>query len=175
MKWFDNQIKNVNELRTVYKRLLIKWHPDNNKEDTTLVVQEINAEYDELFKRLKYSFENDDSYSSASDSMKQAYDYSKDQGMRDIIQKLCIYEQCGVILEICGTWLWVSGNTKEFKEEFKTMGLHWAKKKKMWYIHFDDYRKYSKRTMSMDHIRETYGSVSIHRKEENDNRRLVSV
>lgn len=175
MKWFDNQIENVNELRTVYKKLLIKWHPDNNKEDTTSVVQEINAEYDEFFKRLKYSFEYGDSYSNASDSMKQAYDYTKDQEMRDIIQKLCIYEQYGVILEICGTWLWVSGNTKEFKEEFKTMGLHWAKKKKMWYIHFDDYHKYSKRTMSMEHIRETYGSVSIHRKEEDDNRRLASV
>ena len=174
MKWFDEGIDNLNELRTIYKKLLIKWHPDNNADDTTSIVQEINAEYDVLFKRLKNSFEGEASYKDASESVKQSYDFSKDKEMRAIIEKLCIYEQYGVILEICGTWLWISGNTKPFKEDFKAMGLHWAKKKCMWYIHFDDYHKFSKRTMSMDYIRDMYGSIKVHGEDKDEKRKLAS-
>lgn len=31
------------------------------------------------------------------------------------------------------TWFWVTGATKEHKEEIKKLGLHWARVKKMWY------------------------------------------
>lgn len=51
MKWFrETEIQNVNDLRSAYKKLLIKYHPDNNEEETSLQMQEINAEYDSLFK-----------------------------------------------------------------------------------------------------------------------------
>ena len=42
MKWFAG-CDNINVLRSEYKKLLIKYHPDNNKEDTTKAMQEINA------------------------------------------------------------------------------------------------------------------------------------
>ena len=35
MQWFENNIKDINDLRAAYKKLLIKYHPDNNVEDTT--------------------------------------------------------------------------------------------------------------------------------------------
>lgn len=36
MKWFqEDDLKDVNTLRTAYKKLLLKFHPDNNAEDTT--------------------------------------------------------------------------------------------------------------------------------------------
>ena len=50
MNWFtESDLKDVNTLRSAYKKLLIKFHPDNNREDTTVQMQEINAEYDLLF------------------------------------------------------------------------------------------------------------------------------
>ena len=50
MKWFrPEDLKDVNMFRTAYKKLLIKYHPDNNAKDTTGIMQEINAEYDLLF------------------------------------------------------------------------------------------------------------------------------
>ena len=50
MKYFKN-ITDLSELRKQYKGLLKKHHPDNggNVADT----QDINAEYDSLFKALK--------------------------------------------------------------------------------------------------------------------------
>lgn len=44
-----------------------------------------------------------------------------------------ISNMADVELEIEGTWMWVSGNTKPHREELKKFGLRWAPKKKMWY------------------------------------------
>ena len=35
----------------------------------------------------------------------------------------------GLVWEVCGTWLWASGNTKEHKEVLKSLGFHYASKK----------------------------------------------
>lgn len=67
----------------------------------------------------------------------------------------------GLVLEICGRWLWVSGNTKENKEELKAAGLRWAKKKQMWYYHRPEDSTYGRRTKSMSYIRMKYGSRKL--------------
>ncbi|WP_302434530.1 DnaJ domain-containing protein, partial [Roseburia inulinivorans] len=68
MKWFNHEdLKDVNTLRAAYKRLLIKYHPDNNKNDTTDMMQEINAEYDKLFEQIKYAYESSEAYTNQTD------------------------------------------------------------------------------------------------------------
>ena len=53
MKWFEN-VTTLDELRQTYKKLLIKYHPDNTPEtDTTPIIQEINVNYDLLLKQLQ--------------------------------------------------------------------------------------------------------------------------
>lgn len=104
MKWFrETEIQNVNDLRSAYKKLLIKYHPDNNEEDTSLQMQEINAEYDSLFQRLKDSFEHSDTYYKTSDKYKQNYDWQKDTQIRNMILKLSYFTKIEV--EICGVWI----------------------------------------------------------------------
>ena len=49
--YFDNP-KTLEELRRQYKELLKKYHPDNAN-GSTHATQEINAEYDALFKQFK--------------------------------------------------------------------------------------------------------------------------
>ena len=56
MKYFNN-IENLDQLRSQYKQLLKKWHPDNPTGDTA-IMQEINNEYEKLFKQLKNKYEN---------------------------------------------------------------------------------------------------------------------
>lgn len=56
MKYFNN-VNTLEELRRQYKELLKKYHPDNPQGSTT-ATQEINAEYDRLFKVLKDKHEN---------------------------------------------------------------------------------------------------------------------
>ncbi len=50
MKYFKD-INTLDELRKHYKELLKKFHPDNG--GNVADVQEINSEYDRLFKVLK--------------------------------------------------------------------------------------------------------------------------
>ncbi len=155
MRWFQN-IKTLQDLRKEYRRLVIKHHPDNNGSEDT--IKEINAEYDILFKKMKYDFEQTDTYNSATDKQKQQYDWQKDAQIRDIILQLSRFKD--ITVEIIGVWIWVS-NCYEYRKELKELGFHWARQKQMWYMHFDDYHKFNSKPASMSHIRAKYGSVEI--------------
>ncbi len=174
MKWFKD-INTIDQLRNQYRMLLHKYHPDNNTEDTTVQMQEINAEYDTVFSRLKDDFEHSDTYNNASDWQKQkshqTYDWQKDRQIREMIAKLIRLEN--IQIEICGVWIWVS-NCFEVRKELKELQFRYASQKKMWYWHNDEYYKYSKKTVSMEHIRERYGSVKINTgsEEERQNKRI---
>ena len=92
MKWFNQEdLKDVNTLRAAYKRLLIKYHPDNNAQNTTGIMQEINAEYDKLFEQIKYAYESSEAYTNQTDRQKQAYDWEKDKQLRAIIAAISKY------------------------------------------------------------------------------------
>ena len=156
MKWFKD-INTLDELRKAYKKLVIKYHPDNCGSD--IEIKQINSEYDELFKKLKAGYEQSESYKNATDRQKQSYDSVKDIKIREMIVKLSRFQS--LTIELCGTWIWVTGDTRKYKEELKSLGMHYASKKKCWYIHFDDYVKYGKPS-TMSYIRNKYGSTVIH-------------
>lgn len=162
MKWFKD-VLTLNELRKKYKQLVIKFHPDNGGSED--ILKKINSEYDILFKKLKNSFEHSESYQQANDRQRQAYDSVKDQKIREMIVKLSQFQE--LTIELCGTWIWVSGNTKKYKEELKSLGLYYAYQKKCWYIHWDEFVKRGTKSSSMSHIRSKYGSMIIntHEKE----------
>ena len=172
MKWFkEDDLKDVNTLRSAYKKLLIKFHPDNNRDDTTSIMQEINAEYDKLFQRLKATYESSASYATQTDRQKQSYDWEKDKQLRAIIRELSKFK--GLEIELCGTWIYGRGDTYPYRKELKTLGLRFNPHKGCWIIHFDDYYQYHKNPVSMSYIRDKYGSVIIDTKEENkENRKL---
>lgn len=90
----------------------------------------------------------------------------------DIISQL--FKIQGINIEICGSWIWISGKTKERKEEIKSINLTdsfklgFSGKKKMWHISPKGYRKKTRREVSIDEIRDLYGSqkASDNHKEE---------
>lgn len=161
MKWL-NDIDTLEELRKIYRRLVIKYHPDNGGSDET--IKEINVEYDMLFQKLKDRYERSESYNHTTDRQKQAYDFAKDQKIREMIFLLSKYQ--GLVIELCGVWLWVSGDTRRYRKELKALGLHYASQKQCWYIHWDDFVKHGSRPSSMSYIRSKYGSVIIHGEQE---------
>jgi len=145
MKWFTN-VHNMDELKATYRELVKKHHPDcgGNVAD----MQEINVEYDKLVERFSRS-ENDftdDQHNAAEEA--EAY--------RDIINALINFP--GLQIEICGCWIWVSGNTYAAREILKQQGFSWANKKKMWYWHRPEDTIGKHRTATMEQIRSKYGS-----------------
>lgn len=67
----------------------------------------------------------------------------------------------GLVIEVCGNWVWIGGNTKEHKDAIKAAGFRWAKKKARWYFRPEDYRSGSRGNWSMDEIRGWHGSQSV--------------
>ena len=172
LKWFtESDLQDVNTLRSAYKKLLIKYHPDNNNDDdTTVQMQEINAEYDLLFQRVKNAYEKSEFYAKQTDRQKQSYDWGKDKLIRAIITALSKF--VGIEIELCGTWIYVRGDTYPHRKELKALGLTFNKHKQCWIIHFDDYYQYHKNPVSMSYIRDKYGSVIIRTEDKEENRRL---
>lgn len=159
-KYFRN-VSTVEQLRKQYKDLLKKYHPDNAT-GSTATTQEINAEYDKLFKVLQDKHDNntaDHSEEETADFQNTYYDFTEDQNLRAVLQKIISFE--GINIEIVGCWIWVDGNTFAYKKELKEIGFRWASQKKMWYWHSEEYQKKSRKTLSMDDIRRYYGSTEV--------------
>ena len=167
MAYFKN-VNTLEELRKQYKELLKKFHPDNAN-GSTEATQEINAEYDKLFKLLKDKHESkatgSEKEKTTFDNMK--YDFTEDQKLREVLQQIISFS--GINIEIVGCWIWVDGNTYVYKDVLKDLGFKWAREKKKWYFHTEAFRKRSHKTLSMDDIRNYYGSTEI---EPEETRRL---
>ena len=155
MKWFNNPAT-LEELKKQYKTLALKHHPDMG--GTVKDMQEINAEYDSLFARLKNIHQTADgnTYETKTDSRETADEF------REIITRLIILD--GVQIEICGSWLWVTGNTYPHKDTLKSLKFRYSKSKCAWYYHNDGYRKNNGKTFTLEQIRSLYGSEVVNSK-----------
>ncbi len=67
----------------------------------------------------------------------------------------------GVIVELCGAWLWASGATREIKDALKAAGWKWSHKKVMWYYHEEKNRVFRKHSTPIEEIRAKYGSSRV--------------
>lgn len=152
MKWFSNP-QTLEELKQQYKKLALKHHPDLG--GNTADMQEINNEYDLLFARLKniHTTAEGKTYTASTETTETPDEF------KNIINALINLD--GINIELCGSWLWITGNTKEHKEVLKSLHFRWSKSKLAWYYHTADYKKSSKKTYSLDEIRDLYGSETI--------------
>lgn len=68
----------------------------------------------------------------------------------------------GITITLSGVWLWITGNTKPLKEEFKKMGFTWCPKKCAWSWKPQDYkRKFRHEAWSFDRIYSRYGKEDL--------------
>lgn len=157
-KYFKD-ITTLEELRKQYKELLKIHHPDNGGDVGTM--QEINAEYDSLFKTLKRQHEESESRNAAgngnSDNAK--YDFEADEKLREVLSHIICF--AGINIDIVGTWLWVDGNTYPYKNELKALGFRWSRQRKKWHWHGGDYRRFGSKNLSYEEIQIMYGSTAI--------------
>ena len=72
----------------------------------------------------------------------------------------------GIEIELCGTWLWIDGNTYENREALKNAGCRFSRTKKKWYWRPEEKSAgWSRGKSTMADIRQKYGSAWM-RKEE---------
>ena len=134
-------------LKSAYTTLTKKYHPDINPGGLDMM-KLVNLAYELLSSKLGLWFvEDGDNGISIDEAI---------QGIFDKIKHLN-----GLEFEICGTWLWVSGNTYRHKANIKSAGFRWSKNKSQWYWHNGDYKKRSKKILPMNEIRNLFGSMKL--------------
>jgi len=130
-----------------------QWHPDmnpGNEAEATEVMKTVNQAYD----MLKDSFGDWFAFTNP-----EYHDQGLDERLFEILQKIKYLP--GLKMEVCGTWIWVTGDTKPVKEILKEHKFRFAPKKKSWYWRSEGYRRGGGKGWSMDKIRSRYGSKDI--------------
>ena len=141
----------MDELKAQYRTLVKKNHPDIGGD--TEVMKAINAEYDIVI-RGEYRATAGDNYSRATEEVHA--------NLVNIIQSIVTLD--GIEIEICGTWVWISGNSYAVKDTLKALGFKFSGPKKMWYYTEQVMDKKFHRSTDMDTIRKVHGSQKVETK-----------
>lgn len=148
MKWF-NDCNTIEEVKAIYKKLAKQYHPDLGGD--TLTMQEINKEYAfacaKVIKGENLTAEETENEIKFSESYRQA------------IEKIIHLE--GIVIEVVGYWIWVTGNTMAVRGTLKEAGFFFASKKLAWYFRTAEFKGTRGGKKSLDEIRAKYGSEVI--------------
>lgn len=152
---YFKECKNLEDVKKTFRMLAKKFHPDLGGNAETF--KKINNEYEEAFEYFK------NEYNSKAENEKKQNTETPEE-FRDIINILIKLD--GLEIEICGTWLWLSGNTYIYKDIIKSLNFRWSKGKKKWYFYNGITSKNHKikGSKTMEQIRSKYGSEVIESK-----------
>lgn len=155
---FFTGCKSTEEVKREYYNLAKQYHPDvNPTTDTTAVMQEINAAYAAAMHSLKMGERPGE------DAGFYAYYDGVAQNVKKAIDAILKFR--GIDVEICGDWVWVSGETKPIREGLKKAGYKFAAKKVKWY--FAGRPSHNRGPQfTMEQIRQVHGSEYVKRRQD---------
>jgi len=158
--YFNPVPQTLEELKKMYHKLATIHHPDvgGSKED----MQKVNNEYESLFATLKTVHKNTKTGEFYSKETNEVY--SDFITIIDVLIKLP-----NVVIEMCGKWLWITGNTKPYAKVFRSLGCQWASKKQAWFYHRPEDAARSNGNYTLSDIREIFGSKIISDNNNNKN------
>lgn len=142
------------EIKKAYKKSAFKYHPDRNKSGTQSM-QIINNAYNYL---LSLDSETID-----------VRGFNEEKIVfNDFTEELntalnSIIDFTDLVIEVCGIWVWVSGETSKYKDILKLNGFKYISNKKMWAFHPKNKKTTSRGDYDFEKIRETYGNSIIHK------------
>lgn len=136
----------LEEVKATFHRLAKELHPDNG--GSAEAFKNMMAEYKEAFNRLKNVHKNHEgqTYTKETDETPEQF--------ADLIRTLTKFNGC--LVELIGSWIWVTGNTKEYKNELKKLNFKWSSKKAAWYFHEGEYHKRNDKVYNMEDLRDMW-------------------
>lgn len=148
MKKFFAGINTLDALKAEYKRLVKENHPDLGGDEATM--KAINNQYAEAVEYIKLHGEQAEQAKAAREV--------PDEFVRVIN---AIISRAGLVVELVGSWIWVTGSTYENRDALKAAGYRFASKKRAWYWHSPDDCVSRGGKKSLDEIKSKYGSTVI--------------
>ena len=145
MKYFIEKM-NLEQLRKEYHQLCLAMHPDKGGNHDMFV--EMQAEYTLLLPGAI-----------AGENIDRGFTVAHEKDIMDMIEKMMNISN--IIIDICGSWLWVGGNTWAVHQQLKDLGFKFSGKKKMW--HWSPYRSAGKRRgrYTMEQIYSKFGRETV--------------
>jgi hypothetical protein len=134
-------------IKKAYRKACSKYHPD--KGGSLKMMQAVNEAYESL-----------KDFEGSVDAGCEGYADSLNEAINKIV------DLPGVEIEVCGAWVWVTGETKTHKEILKEANFWWAKKKAAWYFRPSDWKSAGRGDWSLDRIRDHHGSEKVAKKEQ---------
>ena len=141
----------VEEIKFNYRKLCMQHHPDRGGDTETM--KEINLQYQQALESV------DGQTTTGTDGQQHQYYYKADieSALMELINQLISLRMQDVEIALIGTWLWLIGSTKPYKEQLRDLGCRWHFKRKCWYFHTGKYRS-SRSSAHLDELGEKYGS-----------------
>lgn len=137
----------IEDIKTFYRKAAAKYHPDHNPAGL------------EMMKMVNIAYETLKAYdlSKITSITPDRYDYG--EIINTALNK--IIGLSGLSIELCGSWVWVSGDTKPHKDKLKAAGFFWSPKKLCWYFRPESHKSRNCKMWTMEKIRTSYGSTIV--------------
>ena len=144
----------VAEIKAEYRRLAREWHPDLG--GSTEVMQEINNQYEKALKGCNGQTVQ------GSDGKEHTYKWNEEteRKLMEVIDKLLSLKMENTDITLIGIWIWITGETKPYKNHLKEMGCKWHAVRGCWYFKPYEGRHWGSNA-SLEDLAKTYGSTDV--------------
>lgn len=148
MRYFEN-VNCIEDVKQTFRKWAMELHPDKGGNAESF--KEMMAEYERMYAKYENIYRSKDggTYRDEEKPHQTASEYS------ELINELIKLH--GIEIEIIGTFIWITGDTKPHKETLKELGFKWSKKKAAWYKSPAGYKRMGKKFYALDEIRGMYG------------------
>lgn len=144
----------VEQIKVEYKRLAMQHHPDLGGDLETM--KQLNNAYEAALK----SCNGQESKDSKGNTHTYKYNQEIERELMDKIIELLALGLEGVEIDLIGTWLWITGDTKPIKDKLKAAGCSWHSTRGCWYFKIGKYYgRYSPE--SLEDLAEKYGCTNV--------------
>lgn len=150
-----NFVTAIEECKRQYHRLANRYHPDRTG-GSDEAMKRINAEWDYLKAHNYNIHEARDGSTYTKEDQWRPDDVT--ERFAELIDVLMGLE--GVGIEVCGSFVWLSGNTYAYRDQIRGLGFKWSRRKRRWYAAPSGWRP-SHTSWSMERIRAVHGSQVV--------------
>lgn len=139
----------IDELKKEYRALCMKHHPDRGGDTATM--QQVNREYEIALRAMLAGYGCTESEIDGAIEDEVIY--------REHIDAVIWLP--GIAVEVVGTWIWLTGDTRTHKDAIKAAGYFWASKKLAWYWRPAEEKSRNRKKMTMEEVRNLHGSRKV--------------